>query len=501
MNSPRREERQRILYGLTAIGELGAKAESIKPDLLLRRTLPIRAHVRALEPDVLLVIGGRGAGKSHLFRVINLPDGPRALGYHASPSGAIWLPGFTTRPTISPTPPLPGETVLQRFAEGRSRTDLMDFWRGLLLGVVLGSGDLRDGDLVRHVRDGIPQPLVDALRDPSAISDWYESLTSSLERVERALDRLDQELERRQQHLIATYDDLDVMAVEWNEKRALIQALLQFWLGGWRRWRRLRPNFFLRRDLIAPDFLAFPDASKFDAHKMELRWTPTQLYQLVFKLWANEGDDCRGFVGKLGLCLTQDNLLGWTYTGSDPTEDALRICVEKIVGPFMGGGPKKGRTFAWIPNHLQDAIGEIVPRSMINLFSLAAQDELEHSRASETLLSPLSFQVALEETSRRRILELQEEYPWLEAVRPVLTGRHVPIPRDDLAILLGEIEWSGVERPPISREPNALIDSMLQIGILRLTLDKRIHVPDIYLYGFGLKRKGGIRRPRTEVTA
>ena len=28
------------------------------------------------------------------------------------------------------------------------------------------------------------------------------------------------------------------------------------------------------------------------------------------------------------------------------------------------------------------------------------------------------------------------------------------------------------------------------------TPDNRVNVPEIYLYGFGLKRKGGIRRPK-----
>jgi hypothetical protein len=70
------QDHAQILRGLAGIGQLGAKAEALAPEELLRLTLPIRAHSHALEPDILLILGGRGAGKSHLFRVINLPDGP-----------------------------------------------------------------------------------------------------------------------------------------------------------------------------------------------------------------------------------------------------------------------------------------------------------------------------------------------------------------------------------------------------------------------------------------
>ena len=135
-------ERSSILGGLVAIGQSGAKAEALASADLLRATLPIRPHLRALEPDILLIVGGRGAGKSHLFRVVNSPDGPEALGLSSRSSGSnSWLRGFSTAPTEAAPYQLPGETVLERFAAGRSRADLVDFWRGLLVGALLSRGD------------------------------------------------------------------------------------------------------------------------------------------------------------------------------------------------------------------------------------------------------------------------------------------------------------------------------------------------------------------------
>ena len=487
-----------ILSGLLAVGKLGAKAEGLTSEELPRATLSIPAHLAALEPDVLLIVGGRGAGKSHLFRLLNLPGGPQAFdptGNRSHLAQALWLRNFSTKPESSAESALrlPDELTLQQFAAGKSRTELMAFWSGLLVASVLAHPD---EELRKCVAGELPASLQEALtRSPARILSWHGGLMAALEDVSAALDALDGLLTRQNRYLFATYDDLDVMAVEWNEKRALIQALLQFWLGQWRRWRRVRPKIFLRLDLFAPEFLQFPDASKLEGNRLILRWTPTQLYQLVFKGWANQNETSRRFLEECGQTFRSDRTLGWIYH-TPPQDETLRFTIQRMMGEFMGKGPKKGRTFEWIANHLQDANGEIVPRSMLNLFGLAAEDERTYHRASDDLLlSPESFAVAIEQVSGRRIKELEEEYLWLASIRPRLEGRQAPMKRAEMAELLRDIHWNE-NALPLHREPEGVIGDLLKIGIFRLTEDGRIHVPDIYLYGFGLKRKGGIRRPR-----
>ncbi len=490
------EQRDALLSGLANIANLVSdrpmgKAEMVDEAELLPRTLPIQAHLNALEPDILLITGGRGAGKSHLFRLINLPQGPQILGYRGRAANAWWLPGFTIHKTTSGLN-FPGETTLQRFAAGKSRTDLMDFWRGLLMVSILS----QDTPAAEFLRQQLPAPLLQALSSPERVSDWHAEVARHLESVETALNQLDGRLAVQQHYLFATYDDLDVMAVEWDEKRSLIQALLQFWLGQWRRWQRIRPKIFLRRDLFAPEFLHFPDASKLTGHQFDLTWTPIQLYQLVFKLWANQGEVCLGFLQDAGLRFKEDPHLGWIYATPWPQEDDLRKVVERMMGQFMGAGPTKGRTFEWPPNHLQDTNREIVPRSMLNLFALAARYEQERSGSTDLLLSPTSFAAAIKQVSELRIKELvEEEYPWLTALRAPLDGQQVPMQRQLLLEILQGIDWQAMEHRPPSTDPDRLLEHLLELGILRHMEDQRIHVPDIYLYGFNLKRKGGIRRP------
>lgn len=487
-------DRAKVLEGLASIAPLGTKAEALDPALFLRMTLPVRAHLSALDPDILLIIGGRGAGKTHLFRIIHLTDGPRILGYSGRASNAIWIVGFFAQPFLQVSLHLPGENVLQRFAaEHKERTELLEFWLGLLLGAVLAQEKAMPYPILR---EALPSELQNALRDLSNVEKWWRIVEQSSAEIDSALYRLDDELVNANRFLIVTYDDLDVMAVEWKEKRALLQALFQFWLGRWRRWRRIRPKIFLRRDLFSPEFLQFPDASKLEGHKYELRWTPNLLYQLVFKLWANQNDASRAFLTESGLSFIENEHLGWYYSDEKSvTEEVLREVVHRLVGKYMGRGPKKGRSFEWIPNHLQDARGEIVPRSMIALFSEAAKYALERQEeTSETLMSPSSFAASIVKASEQRITELLEEYPWLETVRKALQGQHVPMLREQLATLLKQIDWNEAPFAPPSTSADDLIEYMMKIGVLYLTYDKRVHVPDIYLYGFGLKRKGGIRR-------
>ena len=64
-----------------------------------------------------------------------------------------------------------------------------------------------------------------------------------------------------------------------------------------------------------------------------------------------------------------------------------------------------------------------------------------------------------------------------------------------------EDEWDGIWasgvnvsiRPPAER-PERLVDYLVELGIFRKHSDDRIDVPDLYLFGLNLRRKGGVLR-------
>lgn len=197
-----------------------------------------------------------------------------------------------------------------------------------------------------------------------------------------------------------------------------------------------------------------------------------------------------------GLIYENDSPLGFNATADEACFEAL---VEKMIGKYMGSSPKRGYTYRWIPNHLQDAGGRIAPRSFLKLFSLAAERRSEQQNLlGSSLLHPSDLQGALMDTSKDRIQELAfEEYPWLEALKTSLSGTEVPMARERFLKALDETEWSKQpgKQPPAS-DPEDILKYLLQLGVVESRSDGRINIPEIYLYGFEVKRRGGVKRPK-----
>jgi hypothetical protein len=369
-----------------------------------------------------------------------------------------------------------------------------------MLGVMLKRSEISNAKWTNEISLETRDILVNKL---PLLSEWLPLVSQQIEKMSYALDLLDEKLLEADEWLFVTYDELDRLVSYYNELSAPIRELLAFWLDKWRRWERIRPKIFLRTDLFREDFLGFPDASKLRAHQINLEWKPLWLYQLLFKRLANSGSEMAEYLRIVPNLINDSNsALGIT---TEPDESLFKLIIEKIIGTFMGANARKGYTYSWIPNHLQDAGGRIAPRSFLKLFSLAATRRLErfneHNEQSlpdTTLLQPSDLQGALMDTSEDRIRELaQEEYPWLEALKTSLTGLEVPILEPKFLEVLTTTQWSDQigKHPPITK-PEEVLNYLLRLGIVESRSDERINMPEIYLYGFKVKRRGGIKRPK-----
>ncbi|NEQ74039.1 MAG: hypothetical protein F6K23_13915 [Okeania sp. SIO2C9] len=482
-----------------APGEGRAEHESNDEKIFLKNFLPLPNYRMALEVDTFLILGGRGVGKTEFFRLLANSPGRQALVKNLNIRGlpplerTIWIAGYGRTKTGEKKFPAP--EITEKYMKDKDRIDWRIFWIGLIVGVIFQ----QEKELSNHSwGEEIPEEIRDSLtKNLSLLSRWFPDAHQNFESINYALDKLDEELLASDRWLFITYDELDRIVPSYIKLGAPIAELLAFWLDRWRRWERIRPKIFLRTDLFGENFLGFPDASKLSGHKISLEWKTSWLYQVFVKRLANSRKEMNDYLQIVpGLTSKKDETLG-ILPASD--ESCFKLLMEKIVGVFMGNNSRKGYTYNWIPNHLQDAKRSIAPRSFLKLFSLAAKRRLEKfdekDLAENRLLEPSDLQGALMDTSQDRIEELtKEEYPWLDALREELKGLTLLTEEEKFLKLLKKTEWN--QEPP-SRKPQEILKYLEQLGIVEIRhSDRRINMPDIYRYGFEVKRKGGIKRPK-----
>lgn len=472
-------ERRSLLVGLSAL----ASDADHHPDLL-RVFLPLAAHRAALDARTLVVRGERGAGKTALFHALRrlsercIPAS-QAFGLVA---GGDWVEGFSEVGTAHPA------------------TDVLDYWgqtvsdpamfRAFWLGHLAGR--------LARVRGGpaLPSEFGSAWEanpgDPAA---WVPLARQQVAALTTWLDRVEAQAG---QHVFVTYDHLDKVGVTRPVLRqGFASALLSLWLSLSNRYDRLRGKVFLREDLFQGALYGSADASKLETRSTLLRWSAEDLFR-VFLRHLGASDPLRQWLqrGERTSVFADDATLGFLPPDALPEDEGFsqKRVAERLVGAQMGAGVKKGYTHRWIPNHLQDAHGAIVPRSMLNLVAFAAQEALRRGPQGgfDRLLHHTELQAALEKTSRYRVEELKEEHKVVGRIENLrrmvlMAGRgavvarlSAPTPIDDGFGDDGEGVFAELER----------------LGVVKVRDDGRIDVPDIYRFGFGIKRKGGVARPR-----
>jgi hypothetical protein len=475
-----------------------AEGESDSEETFLKNFLPLPDYRHALEPNILLILGGRGVGKTELFRLLAIPSGREALvenlGIRALPalSKTTWIAGFGR--TRQAEKRFPAPDIVERQMQGATNIKWRSFWIGLMLGILLEQEEFKLKDLLI---EEIDPEIVNVLKGKlPLLSEWLPLVDRNIEKLNYVLDKLDEKLLEIDEWLFVNYDELDRIVTSYVALAKPISELLALWLERWRRWERIRPKIFLRTDLFRDEFLNFPDASKLQGNLIRLEWKHSSLYQLLVKRLANSGNEMTEYLQNIpGLICENKTSLGLTATSNEKLFEEL---IEMTIGKYMGANAKKGITYRWIPNHLQDAGARIAPRSFLKLFALAANRRItgQFERLPGTvILQPSDLQGALMDTSDDRIRELQEEYPWLESLKTSLVGLKAPMQKEIFLDAVKSTTWSHEKQPPVTN-PEGILQYLLQLGIVENRHDGRINMPEIYLYGFKVKRPGGVKRPK-----
>ena len=493
----------------------------------LREVFLPKSHVRALHPNAMLVVGGRGAGKSFWWNVLQ-EAGHRALIETIQPDAklqrtSLCVPGFGLRsePERYPSP----EALSDLLGDANLRPALV--WRALM---------------VHGVLSAVAPIVIEPARTPTLAawwadrgealdwSAWVAWVGANAGQVDRLLHEADDELDRQGRMLVVLFDALDRCAHDWDSFYRAVRGLLETTLS-FRSRRRIRAKVFLRTDQFDERRLAgFPDASKLLASRVELRWSSTELYALLFQLLANhpaQGPMFRGIAAEVtqvprkeGRRTEMEQLAPWSEPpGLDglwpvpaPLQhdgDLQQALFHVLSGPAMGARRTRGLPYRWVVNHLWDAHERVTPRPFLLALRTATLQTQDGRAGHESAMHFDEIKQGIAAASRLRVAEIQEDYDWLPTVMPPLVDLTVPCgfaeieARWDAAGTIDTLERDK-ERGRYRLAPAHLSDGaagivkdLEQLGVLYRTRDGRENMPDIYRIHFGLKRKGGIRPPRS----
>lgn len=456
--------------------------------------LPIPRHLRALDPQVRLIIGDKGAGKTQLFQALKFPEGRQLLASVAKDHGHLTLPlerltwciGFETQG--SAFPPSGAFDAIK----GRDVADLREVWLALLVRVLETTSEEFARDLREYKNSVAP-----ALR----VWDLTSVVPPTKEKegeILAAIDQLDQRLVASDRFVAIVYDDLDrVSPGDWEAVRATLQGLVQLWAVYSRRWSRIRCKIFLRRDLYERAALSGPDIAKIAWNPADLFWNSGELYQLLFKRLANASKGLRSYLERGRLTFKEESLLGWVPVATE--EDDFGPVIKHLFSEHMGGGPSKGATLRWIPNHLKDGHGRIFPRPLLRLIQESTTLEKRDPQAERPhLIHHTAIRGALDQVSEFRVEELvREEFPWLKRIQAWFKDHPFRVPAERRAVLRAlNIDWKHDKDLPPDTEPERLLDYLVDLGIASVRSNRLVDVGDLYLKGLHLKRRGGVARPK-----
>ncbi len=479
------------------------QAEAEPPALFAHRLYPVAEHLRALDPNVVLVVGPRGSGKSALFQAFfsesrdlaNAITGwmPRSPISHDPSDSSEWM---ATYPAGTEFPD--SHALAQRV---RTDADAKKVWHVMLL--------RRLADRI----DGRQREELHALLQPPAVA--VGELLEAYDRPETsptaALDDLEKRLHRDASWIYVGYDELDTLGgFDWALMARMVRGLVAFWSDYSRRWQRIRAKVFLRSDLFRRHAgMGTADFAKLAANRAELAWSEAALFAMLVKRIANTSGELAAYCRSSRIRFDEHAVLGLMPAIREP-RDAYPV-LERLCGEFMGAGKKKGFVRNWVLAHLRDGNGRVGPRSLVRLVEQAAgKDAANQSLRPPRLIHPVALRQALDDVSDNHVTQgISSEWPWLEGVKKRLQpDRLVPWTRTEIVGLL-DADWeetwgrpgdAGV-RPPVEQAAE-LVDYLIDLGVLRRRSDDRIDVPDLYLSGLKLRRKGGVRRgPRSQARA
>ena len=456
-------------------------ADTAGPDF--RTLFTPSSHRLALDPDVTVVRGFRGTGKTFWAKALTDPELRRVA------ADAYMMPrlkrievrtGFGT--DRSGAPAFPDRRTIRALVDSGVRPD--ELWSAVVLNV-LGTPEVRQ------------------------LTSWAERVRWTRENFEAygdALHRADQESRGKKETLVLLFDGLEHLHADRRQADLLLSGLFQAALELRLTTGTLRAKIFVRPDMYDSAPKMFADASKLGANATNLSWSRENLYGLLFhQLGNHDSPEAKRFREATG---------DWRADGAGrylppvallaDQEQQERIFVT-LAGPFMGKDRRKGHTFTWVPNHLQDGRGQVSPRTWLSTLGKAARLTSERYATHPVPLHYDAIFESLSTASSVRVAELKDDLGWAALAVEQLEGSQVPMEATHMhyAWRVGSLtskvrtlleSEKGGSGPRDIDNPVALVEELKDLGVITKRGTDSIDLPDIYRLAFDISRRGGVPR-------
>lgn len=440
-------------------------------------------QAKALHPDILLVEGGRGVGKSEWWLQLSNPEhlkliaaiSPRSELEHVECSV-----GFGAKLSLC----YPSKQVLHDLLQSY---DAQTIWNTVISFSVLGISDSINAHNIKE----------------------YQRSYESYEMYVRNKD--DELYEAKKKHIVL-FDALEYADDDWSTIKKLLKGLLQVALK-YRSFRAIRLKIFIRPEMLEDSFIySFSGGAKVISNKLPLEWGKPELFGLLWQYLSNASDVGGAFRNGCEKHFQQkweqhpDTDIWLVPDAMRRDETLQRKIFHALTGEWMGDSAKSGYPYVWLPNHLEDGFGKISPCTFLAaLHEAAASDDL----LTEEQQYPLNYQAikkGVQQASLMQVRILNENNRWIEIL---FKGKEISFPCD-----LSDIEslwWSGNMREKLEDAMNesgaipppgysesgfsleGIKNDLITLGIFQPMLDGRINMPDVYRVGYGLRRKGGVQ--------
>lgn len=482
-------DKEQILLSIRNIipGETAAAENEFKTlDDLKRRFYPLKEHKYIFDHNKFLIIGPKGSGKTALFSVLKHPDYAKALAkYVNAPMQNLikteWITGLGLGREF------PGKDNFDTIGKIDKIEFYRKYWQCLIVKVL--QEQIKKN--IINISNVVNDIFVCKYSDLKNIIDKNDNIS---EIVSDLLNELDLVIKNENRVLIITYDALD-FALNRSYRGKMIAALIDLWFENMSRFTNLKSKIFLREDIFKFEVKeGITDKVKLNNYTANLGWSYDHLLAMVWKRVIEYNENSAEFIKKIlnsnGLSISEDDsIIGYVPM---PYEEYNKLILKNIIGEKMGKG-NKAYTYNWILYRLADTNQNIVPRSILKLFTISSKNEIEESGKisnDENPIRPKSLENSLKEVSIDRLYDISEEYPEYKKIFDDIKNYCQSFPADEENLWEAIINC-GVEKSNVK----TVIDELKEIGILKEYQRKksdpiRYHIPDIYLKGMGLTRKG-----------